>query len=286
VFKIGDFSRLGQVSVRMLRHYDQLGLLKPGHTDPWTGYRYYTIEQLARLNRIVAMNGLGLTLQQVGDLLARDDQLSVARLRGMLTLRRAEIEQELVEKQLQLAAVEARLRQIEQEGKPSPYEVVIKTVEPVTVASLRATAATIGEVGFFCERLYGSLYESLARVGITPQEPEITLYHTQEYRETDLDMETAVVIPADARPLRGEPDFTINRLPSIDTAATLVYQGPFHTLQFPILALLNWVADCGRIPDGPLRELHLSGRAHVDGVEQEAPVIELQLPVRMAEEAA
>lgn len=63
MFKIGEFSKLGQVSVRMLRHYDQMGLLKPGHTDKWTGYRYYTIEQLARLNRIVALNGLGLTLQ-------------------------------------------------------------------------------------------------------------------------------------------------------------------------------------------------------------------------------
>ena len=40
-----------------------MGLLKPGHTDKWTGYRYYTLEQLARLNRIVVLNGLGLTLQ-------------------------------------------------------------------------------------------------------------------------------------------------------------------------------------------------------------------------------
>ena len=115
MFKIGEFSKLGQVSVRMLRHYDQMGLLKPGHTDKWTGYRYYTLEQLARLNRIVALNGLGLTLQQIGDLLAKDDQLPVERLRGMLMLRRAEIERELQEKQFQLAFV----KMIEAEiGKP------------------------------------------------------------------------------------------------------------------------------------------------------------------------
>ena len=53
MFKIGDFSKLGQVSVRMLRHYDQLGLLKPGQIDKFTGYRYYAVEQLVRLNRIL-----------------------------------------------------------------------------------------------------------------------------------------------------------------------------------------------------------------------------------------
>ncbi|MBK8046560.1 MAG: MerR family transcriptional regulator [Anaerolineales bacterium] len=62
MFKIGDFSRVSQVSVRMLRHYDKLGLLAPGHIDKFTGYRYYTLDQLPRLNRIVALNDLGLTL--------------------------------------------------------------------------------------------------------------------------------------------------------------------------------------------------------------------------------
>ena len=59
MFRIGEFSKLGQVSTRMLRHYDQLGLLKPSDTDQFTSYRYYTIEQLARLNRIIALKGLG-----------------------------------------------------------------------------------------------------------------------------------------------------------------------------------------------------------------------------------
>ena len=62
MFKIGDFSRLAQVSVRMLRHYDKLGLLEPSYTDRFTGYRYYTIDQLPRLNRIVALNDLGFVI--------------------------------------------------------------------------------------------------------------------------------------------------------------------------------------------------------------------------------
>src|SRR6185503_33387 len=111
MFKIGDFSRLGQVSTRMLRHYDQLGLLKPGQIDRFTGYRYYTIDQLARLNRIIALKELGFSLEQVALLLAEAGELSGEKLRGMLTLRRAEIARELQDKQSQLGEVEARLRQ-------------------------------------------------------------------------------------------------------------------------------------------------------------------------------
>ena len=85
--KIGDFARLGQVSVRMLRNYDELGLLVPAHVDPWTNYRSYTAGQLARLNRIVALKDLGFSLEAVGRLL--DADLSAEQLRGMLAARRS-----------------------------------------------------------------------------------------------------------------------------------------------------------------------------------------------------
>ena len=58
---ISDFARLGQVSVRMLRHYDELGLLRPDHVDPWTGYRSYSPEQLHVLNRLVALKAVSYT---------------------------------------------------------------------------------------------------------------------------------------------------------------------------------------------------------------------------------
>ena len=83
----------------MLRHYDQMGLLKPSQTDEWTGYRYYTIEQLARLHRIIALKGLGFSLEQVADLLNRGETVPALELRGMLKLRQAEITRELQEKQ-------------------------------------------------------------------------------------------------------------------------------------------------------------------------------------------
>lgn len=89
MYKIGEFSRLGQVSPRMLRHYDQLGLLRPSQIDRFTSYRYYTVDQLARLHRIMALKDLGIPLEQIGNLLQRDGGLSDERLRGMLLMRQA-----------------------------------------------------------------------------------------------------------------------------------------------------------------------------------------------------
>lgn len=285
MFKIGEFSRLGQVSVRTLRHYDQLGLLKPSRTDKFTGYRYYTIEQLSRLHRIIALKELGIPLEEIARLLGASGQLSAERLRGMLALRKAEIAQELSRQQRQFLEVEARLQQIEHEGQPSPYEVVIKAVPAQPVASLRQTAPHVNEMGYYCRTMFRELYAALARLGLTPLQPEITLNHLDEYRETDLDVETALGVPP--KTLRQPPAdeaLTFRELPASDLTAALIFEGPFQEMTPAILALLKHVGTHGHVPAGPLRELHLSGPAHdAGGVEQARPVIELQLPIQRVE---
>src|SRR6187549_3622214 len=132
MFKIGEFSQMAQISTRMLRHYDKLGLLQPSVVDHFTGYRYYTLEQISRLNRILALKDLGFSLSEVGDLL--NDNVSLAEMRGMLKMRQAEITRTLVEEQQRLAHVAARLRQIELAGQPTPYEVVMKQPTPLAIA--------------------------------------------------------------------------------------------------------------------------------------------------------
>jgi DNA-binding transcriptional MerR regulator len=97
---IGNLARLGQVSPRMLRHYDEIGLLSPDRVDPATGYRYYTAHQLARLHRLVALRDLGFNLDQIGPVL--DEELTVDELRGMLRMRRAQIEATVEEEQARL----------------------------------------------------------------------------------------------------------------------------------------------------------------------------------------
>src|SRR5215510_10700852 len=132
MIRIGEFSKLVQLPVPTLRYYDQVGLLKPIEVDRFTGYRYYSASQLPRLHRILALKGLGFSLEQIGRVL--DEGLSPEQMRGMLRLRHAQISQQLIDVQNQLVEVEARLQQIEQEQQLSTYDVILKRVEPLLVA--------------------------------------------------------------------------------------------------------------------------------------------------------
>src|SRR5262245_19086832 len=104
MFRIGEFSRIARVWARLLRYYDELGLLKPGVVDGLSGYRYYTSSQLQRLNRILVLKELGLSLEQIGEVI--DQDASANQLRAMLDARRAAAERALADET-------ARLRQIE-----------------------------------------------------------------------------------------------------------------------------------------------------------------------------
>ena len=114
MFRIGEFAQIAQVSSRQLRFYDQLGLLQPAHIDAQTGYRYYSIRQLPRLNGILALKELGLSLEQIGPLLK--DEISPTELRAMLTLKRAEVERSLREEETRLRHIESRIAQIDRHG--------------------------------------------------------------------------------------------------------------------------------------------------------------------------
>ncbi|MCB8984816.1 MAG: MerR family transcriptional regulator [Ardenticatenaceae bacterium] len=280
MFKIGEFSQLGQVSTRMLRHYDKLGLLIPSHTDEWTGYRYYTIDQLPRLHRIIALKELGLSLEQISNLLAGGDDLPATELRGMLRMRQADLAQELQAKQMQLLQVETRLRQIEQEGRPSPYEVVVKPIPAQPVASIRQIVPSVAEFSYYCDSIYGRLYRRLDQLNIPALYPEVIVYHATEYQDTDLDVEMGVTVsPESVQSPPAADDLEFQELPAFELAAAIIYEGPYKDLLDGVLALLKYVGTHGHIPAGPLRELHLSGPAHAEQGDDALPVIELQLPI-------
>lgn len=113
MFKIGDFSKLSRVSIKALRLYDQMALLKPAHIDNATGYRYYSAEQLPHLNRILALKDLGFSLEQISQILSAP--LTPTQLRSMLQLRQAELQAAIDAERIRLQRVAARLKQIEQE---------------------------------------------------------------------------------------------------------------------------------------------------------------------------
>src|SRR5579871_5774966 len=188
MFKIGEFSKLVQVPVPTLRYYDQLGLLKPVEVDRFNGYRYYSASQLPRLHRILALKGLGFSLEQIAEVL--DEGLTPEQMRGMLRLRHAQISQQLEDIQGQLMDVESRLRQVEQEEQLPSYDVILKQVEPQLVASVRAILPDHHAVGTLFSEVYEALgprvLEALGPNHVEPGQTLVLWYDT-EFKEHDVD---------------------------------------------------------------------------------------------------
>jgi DNA-binding transcriptional MerR regulator len=273
MFTIGDFARYGHVSVRMLRHYDALGLLRPAHVDPATGYRHYRADQLTRLNRIVALKGLGFTLGQVGELL--DEPVSGERLRGMFQLRHAELQARIAAETDRLRQVEARLRLIESEGHMPVADVVLKSIPAQRVAERTAVAASWEpeDIGPVIEPLYRDLCEQMDQAGVTPTGPGIAWY--EEVPNSGGKVVVHATLPVD-RPLGvDEAGFAVVGLLPIATAATIVHRGPMSQMLPAEQALASWVEQHGYRTLGYPREVNLE----CPPGELDKWVTELQQPV-------
>ncbi len=268
MFKIGDLSRLSQVSIKALRYYDKCGLLKPAQVDGFTGYRYYSASQLPRLNRILAFKDLGFSLEQISALL--DENLSPEQMRGMLRMRQAEIHQRVSQEQSRLQRVEARLRQIEQENEMSDVEVVIKHIEPLRVAALRGIAPNYGGQ---CA-LWGELEGFLAAQGVKAVGPCLTIYHDDEYRERDVDIE--VCEPVD-KPLPAHSSIKVYELPAVESMATMLMAGAYDGFGQAYGNLIHWIEANGYRICGPNREVYLHGVEHTQNPAEY--LTEIQIPV-------
>jgi effector-binding domain-containing protein len=268
MLKIGDFSKLSRVSVKTLRYYDDIGLLKPNHTDKYSGYRYYDYDQLSKLNRILALKDLGLSLDEVGQLV--NEGLPAAQLRGMLRLKRLELQKQVNDDISRLERVEARLRQIEMEDKMPDFEVVIKTIERQLVASVRDTIPRYPEQG----HLWQTLESFLAENKITPTGPCLTIYHSEE---PDIDAEVCEPIST-----AGPPSERVrsHELPAVESMACLVFNGPFVSIGEAYEVMLKWIEGNGYQICGPTREVYL--RPAENGSQTDsATVTEIQFPVRL-----
>ena len=275
MFKISDFSKLSRVSAKALRYYDELGLLRPAQIDRFTNYRYYSIDQLPRLNRTlrVALKDLGLSLEQIARLL--DKELPPDQLRGMLMLKQAELQQQADELQERLARVEARLRQIEQEGKMPAYDVIVKKVEPQWIASVRGVVPTPPEQG----PLWGELGAYLGQHKVTTPDPCFTIYHDPEYKERDWDLEVCEPLGA---VIPGSERVRVYELPGVETMACTIHHGPFVTIGEAYEAISKWLAANGYRITGPCREVYL--RSAQNGSQTDPNTLtEIQFPVEKAQ---
>ena len=273
MIRIGDFSKLSRVSIKTLRYYDEMGLLKPVEVDRFSGYRYYEFDQLPRLYRILALKDLGFSLEEIGRLL--ESGLSVEQMRGMLKLRQAEIRQQVEEEAARLERVERWLREIEQEDSMSKYDVVIKKIEAVKVASVRGVVPTPPDQRSLWDELMNYLNQKGARmIG-----PPMALYHDPEFKERDWDIEVVMPIVDD---LISENGVRIYDLPASEKTACVVHTGPFATIGEAYDALAKWIDQNGYQIVGPGRELNLRLPDKLGDQNDPNTVNEIQFPVEKA----
>jgi len=264
---IGEFARLGQVSLRLLRHYDRLGLA-PERVDPQTGYRSYAVHQLVRLHRLLALRDLGFTLEQTGSLL--DDEPPLEQLRGMLRLRRAQLEQTLADEQGRLRRVEAHLRAIEGSNTVTAQDVVVKTTLPLRVAEIRGVASALDpeQIGPLFGQLVPQIASHLERAGAQPG--MLVGYYDEPDEDGSVGVHVAFEIGF--QPVAASDPVQIVELPIVEVAS-VVHRGSMEGVTPVYEALIRWIEDRGLRVAGYGRELYHEMTA-------DAPsVTEVQMPI-------
>lgn len=270
MIKIGDFARLAQVSIVTLRHYDEIGLLKPSTVDKFTGYRYYSINQLPRLNRILALKDLGFSLEQIEQML---NGISIEEMRGMLKLRQAEQEQRLAEEEARLRRIAMRLRQIELEAKVSEKAatVVLKSVPAMLIASCTVTIPMNDEVPEYLGRAYGNVWAFIEANKLKPLSSNIAIWH--QAAEV-LENEVAEAIVAIDRAVPESEEVKVYTLPEAQVAS-FTHEGDFDEFQIGHPILLKWIEANGYKVAGGYREIYHK----FDPNNMKDTVTEIQYPV-------
>jgi DNA-binding transcriptional MerR regulator len=258
MLNIGEFARFGGVSVRMLRHYDALGLVVPTEVDPQTGYRRYAPELLAQVHQLVALKELGFGLERIGNLL---DCTSTEELRTLLAERRGQLAVQIEDDQRRLTEVERRLRLIE--GKIQ-MEFEERSLPAVRLAQLTGEVAEqseiAGVVAPLARRVSAAYDDTLPGL-------EIAWYHGHGDRiRLGAGVEENGEIPA---------GLEIGEL-AASPAIVMTYRGPIARIGEGWQALASQITALGREPVEPCREVYHS----ISLDDSEDWVIELQQPVR------
>ncbi|MDX1991242.1 MAG: MerR family transcriptional regulator [bacterium] len=271
MFTVGEFAALARVSKRLLRYYDEIDLLKPAHTDSITGYRYYTAEQMAHLNRILVLKDLGLSLDQIKRML--NAHISTDEMQGMLMLKKAEIEQLLRQELQRIRKIEARLHAIHTMESDAPPDVVIKSIPAQWALSVRTLLDTFADALALHRQLQRAL-PSRGDYGLS-----FTICHDEEMVEQNLLLEVGrLVETTDHTPVvaAGKTQLSLRQFPAVEMMATTIVTGGLEAIHAGYSSMGLWAQANGYCLAGMPREIMLSTALSADGHDL---VTEIQFPV-------
>ena len=247
MLRIGDFARLAKVSIKLIRHYDEIGLLPAHATDSSTGYRYYSVTQLARLNQLLVYRSLGFSLKEIRCLL-RPETLP-EQLRDMLNQRRAHLQTKIEAERARLEEVETRISQIDREGHPQPYEVTIRSVGAAVAVSLRKTCESYDEVHDLLQYLRAKLPARSAVIG------QGAVWHRCQGSAASIDCEALVFLETGGS---SHPDsLNVVRVPPC-TVASILCDESAEDSRPAYRAAIDRARHLGYAIAGPMRERYIS----------------------------
>lgn len=277
MYTIGEFARMAQVSRRQLRHWDDIGLLQPIKVDPQTGYRYYSATQLTALNRVVALKELGLSLEQIQRFVY--DDVSLDEMQGMLLLRKAEMEQQVLAEMRRIRVIESRLKQIREQGQ-HVRDVVVKRVPSRKYIGVRTTApdweANLQQWNTVTRLLSNGSKED--RYGNF-----MGILHCDGTATDHFDMEVGRILKTNTHPpletYDGEP-FVVRDIPSY-MMATYVQKGTPYEMHIGFSTIGAWAEMNDYAFVGPMHGVILNATHLQDTTDL---LVEVQFPIQRLQE--
>jgi len=254
MYTIGMFSKINRITVKTLRHYDEIGLLKPSYVDETTGYRYYSTDQLPRLHKIITLKQMGFSLAEIIAVL--DSSNYAQTLKEIMAVKEKEIISSIEAMNSKLVQIQNSLKEMEMKGDGfnMSYNVIIKELPEVIVASKRIIIP--GYNAFF--DIIPGMGREMEEIGCKYAVPGycFTIYHDGEYREKDIDVEICQAVTE----LKNDTE-TLNfkKLKAVPTAACVLHKGPYSKLGETYAHIFKWISDNGyKIVDHP-RESYIDG---------------------------
>ena len=270
MLKIGEFSRLSRISIRMLRHYDEAGILKPQSVDPVTGYRFYGEQQLLHACKIQILRQMGFGVNAIGALLSHYHDINAQE--SFLQAQRECLlqKQEILKGQLRL--LDSTMEWFRKGGINMGYEVALKTLPKRYVVSVRDVIPSYSAEGLLWEMLHREMQAQ--NIAENPSAMHMTVFYDGEYRESDVDIAVQVTVPSR---MEAKLPLLADELPEV-TYAGVVVRGPYEQITQVTMAIANWVAEQDFDWDGNYFMIY-----HVSPAETENPaeyVTEFCCPVK------
>lgn len=271
MYRIGLFSKMNKVTVKTLRHYDEIGLLKPSFVSEESGYRYYSSAEMLRLHRILALKQVGFYLSEITEVMEKN--MSAVRMIDFLEGKQAAITRTLEDEQLKLNQINAYLKILKQEAVYMKYDVLVKGLPEVIVASMRTV---IPDYEAF-NTIYPEMGRFMQEQNLKCTEPGycFTLYHDGEYKEKDIDVEICEAVTeagTDSKKIK------FKKIDAVETAACVFHKGPYSTLGIAYNAVMQWIEQNDYEAIDLPRESYIDGCWNKDNPEDW--LTEVQVPVR------